>query len=287
MFFSSRPQSTKGEIKLSVGRFCYSLVTDSLCLTNFLCKYYDGFINAQQKADVTIKLHLKTQLTERGQIFTDLPERYIPYLSYGSDMLEAYSIEDGKTFSVVMTGSILNGINIRLLDKLFCQIYYTLLSQNDLSYIVHGAAIEHNSKGYLFSGRPGCGKSTIASLSCNGDIVLNDEIVILDEIDKCFYVRGTPFAGNSLQRRNGTALLCAIFLLKHGQKNFLRPLRKIEFINMIIKEIGLPRPNLISRIKPTYSNAVDFCERVFDSIPVYELSFRPERGVWKVIDEVT
>ncbi len=158
-----------------------------------------------------------------------------------------------------------------------------LLQETDLSFIVHAAGVVRNGKGYVFTGRPGSGKSTIAFLSLE-DIVLNDEMIIIEKNNDHFFVRSTPFNGSFTCKQEGIAPLKGIYLLKHAKENYLNPLKKIDFIRSFIREIGNPGINP-SEKNTNHLKVIEFCEQLFDKTPVYELHFRPDRSFWQCIDE--
>ena len=96
--------------------------------------------------------------------------------------------------------------------------------------VLHGAAIEYNRGGIIFTGISGAGKSTQAhlwqkyreALIINGDCPL---IRIIDGVPKVF---GTPWCGTSGEAINRKATLRAVVLVKKGEKNSLRELKGDE-----------------------------------------------------------
>src|SRR5256885_3293464 len=64
----------------------------------------------------------------------------------------------------------------------------------DVGFLLHAATVLRNGKAYVFFGRSGTGKSTVAALSPLGS-VLTDEISLLKRIDGQWHAFGTPFWG--------------------------------------------------------------------------------------------
>lgn len=79
----------------------------------------------------------------------------------------------------------------RLHDLLFTTLSPFLRRQG--YYLVHAAAAVHDTKAVIFTGPPGCGKSTtVLNLALNGWKVLSDDTLLLEEQPDGIYALPTP-----------------------------------------------------------------------------------------------
>ncbi len=100
-------------------------------------------------------------------------------------------------------------------------LYYLTVMHGDI--FIHGSAVEHNGRGYLFTGVSGAGKTTMASLwEKEGAVVIHDDRLIIRKIDGKFVMYNTPVYNNEEPR---SINLSAIFLIEHGAQNELLPVK--------------------------------------------------------------
>ncbi len=140
--------------------------------------------------------------------------------------------------------------------------------------MVHGCGIESGGKGYLFAGKCGEGKSTMARLWKNKGLVLNDERVVVRRRQGRFWVYGTPWAGEYGSPSPAGAPLEAIFFLSHGNGHQLERSEKAEAAAL-----------LLARSFPPLWDGQELhsCLRLMSDlvgeVPCYQLSFAPSEGV--------
>lgn len=86
-------------------------------------------------------------------------------------------------------------------------------------FLLHAATVVQDGKAYVFMGRSGAGKSTVASLSPQGS-VLTDEISLLRRVDGVWHAYGTPFWGEfRAAGQNRRAPVERIFALAQAEHN--------------------------------------------------------------------
>lgn len=94
-------------------------------------------------------------------------------------------------------------------------LYYLTALNDDI--FIHGSGVSHGGKGYLFTGRSGKGKSTIAGIFRNsGSEVLHDDRLILRIINNKVFMYNTPVYEGDWYRK---AELSSIFIIDHGDHN--------------------------------------------------------------------
>jgi hypothetical protein len=92
--------------------------------------------------------------------------------------------------------------------------------------VLHGAAVEYQNRGLIFTGLSGAGKSTQAHLwqKHRNALILNGDCPAIFAEDGIPRVFGTPWCGSSGEAINRNAPLDAVVLVKQGETNALREL---------------------------------------------------------------
>ena len=138
--------------------------------------------------------------------------------------------------------------------------------------LVHAAGIEVNGKGFIFPGRSGAGKSTIA-MHCieRGDVgLLSDDRVIIRKINNNYDVFGTPWPGEAGVAQNKSLPLSDIFFIYHGTENRVKKITSQEAIEKLLPLTSIPWYD-----KEVMPEIFDFCEELISRVPAYELYFKP------------
>lgn len=138
--------------------------------------------------------------------------------------------------------------------------------------IVHGALLSDGDRGWLCAGPSGCGKTTLAGLF--PEHRLADELTALRRIEGEWHAFSLP-AGQS---RPGSRPLAGIRLLRHGREHRRRPLAAREATTRLGAEILWPFIRA-----GTMASRIPLLLDLLAEMPVDELSFRPDRGVWPVL----
>lgn len=161
----------------------------------------------------------------------------------------------------------------------FIRAVYAILGFLHGGLLVHSAGIVHNGMTYLFFGHSGCGKTTVAKLSKDKNI-LSDDLILVLPVDGEWIAYGTPFWNPGWGSvKPGNAPIHSIFRLIQGTTNNIEEINKslalAEIISSIpvIPVIDIWVPELINR-----------CLYMFKDINVYRLYFRKEPSFWGVID---
>jgi len=138
--------------------------------------------------------------------------------------------------------------------------------------MLHACGINDCGEGYLFVGRSGYGKSTLARLwSKSSASILSDDRIIVREIDGRFFMYGTPWQGDTKLSSKEKVLLKKIFFLKHAKQNTAKKIPPMEATSF-----------LLARSFPTFWDkkgmdfSLRFCSQLANSIPSYELGFLPD-----------
>ncbi len=135
--------------------------------------------------------------------------------------------------------------------------------------VFHGAAIEAEGRGYIFTAPSGTGKTTQISLwrQAFGDKVriINCDKPILrldgERVDVC----STPWMGKEGLGTISEAPLSAIVLLKRSSENKMTKIAPSECFSDLVKQFYLPRES-VAKLK-----AIEIVDRVLKSVPIYLL----------------
>jgi hypothetical protein len=140
--------------------------------------------------------------------------------------------------------------------------------------MVHACGIDDGGRGYLFAGNSTHGKTTMAGLWQDRAVILNDDRIVLRQREDRFWMYGTPWHGDHTQVSPHGVPLDRLFFLRHAGDHCAWR-----------KEGALASSMLLARCFPPLWDAdgmrftLDFCARLTEAVPCYELGFRPDPGV--------
>jgi hypothetical protein len=183
----------------------------------------------------------------------------------------------GMNGSAREAGTITNPVRYPL-DQIILMYYLARHS----GILIHASGIEIKQKGYIFAGRSGAGKTTIAMqfLARHYAGLLSDDRVILRKINHSFRVFGTPWPGKGGITRNMNIPLAGIFFLQHSSHN------RVEQVDARTALEGLLPVASIPWFDPGRMNDIlQTCEKLIENVPAYMLSFRPDTEVVDVLEE--
>jgi hypothetical protein len=136
---------------------------------------------------------------------------------------------------------------------------------------MHAAAVDVDGVGYLFPGRSGAGKSTIArSFTSRNRALLSDDRVVVRKIGDKFRCFGTPWAGDAGIAENRNLPLNGIFFIRHGNENRIETITPREAFERLMPVTSIPWYD--DKVMPA---VLSFCEDLVLHLPVYELHFKP------------
>ena len=189
----------------------------------------------------------------------------------------AYKFE-GASLQVSSGGVDFRGVrNEYALDSLLrVLLSWELLSHN--GFLLHASTVLRNGKAYVFTGRSGAGKSTVASLSPVGS-VFTDEISLLRKEGSEWRAYGTPFWGEfRAAGLNSSAPVAGIFRLLQSPENHVTPLRPMELLRS-----ALPNVLFFSSEPDANRRLLAILSRASEEIPGYNLEFRKDKTFWEVL----
>lgn len=144
--------------------------------------------------------------------------------------------------------------------------------------LVHSAAVD----GYLFAGRSGAGKSTIARLGLEAGLpVLSDDLNALVPDGEGFAIAPLPFTGDLEESdvSNERAPLRAVLGLEKGDREELHPMTLAETISLLVR--CAPYVNQDARRMPLL---LDRASQIAAGAARGLLTFRRDGHVWPILD---
>lgn len=147
---------------------------------------------------------------------------------------------------------------------------------------VHASLIQFRKKGLMFLGPSGIGKTTQAELWMEyrgADIINGDMVFVKRELDH-FLGCGSPWHGSSPYCLNRQVPLSALVVLKQSQENSIRRLTGFEMVSTVMRSVFLP-----SWYTEGYKAACDTLDALLRTVPVYELSCRPDEDAVRLTEE--
>ncbi len=164
----------------------------------------------------------------------------------------------------------------------FLRISYSFLAVEHGGLLLHSAGVLRNGRGYIFPGRSGTGKSTIAGLATPAETVLSDEMVIVRMGGDGYRVYSTPFYGTSSSAEDNIAApLQAAFLPVKDQAVYLKQAGQAQALSKLLAGVLF-----FSRDPALSRRLMDIGADLVARVPFYELHFRRDGSFWECIVEL-
>lgn len=149
-------------------------------------------------------------------------------------------------------------------------LYY--IANYNKALMIHSSGIFDTSRGYIFSGKSGVGKTTISKIWHNEKaIIINDDRLIIRKNTGKYYMYNTPMIYTDISKM---APLNYIFLLKQAPENYAKKLKGTEAIAKLMSNCIQHNYN-----KNLVNSLITLCTDICHDIPIYELGFVPDKSI--------
>lgn len=163
-----------------------------------------------------------------------------------------------------------------VLDSLI-RILLTKLLLPCNGFLLHAATVVHGGEAYVFMGRSGAGKSTVASLSPPGS-ALTDEISLLRRDEGRWRAYGTPFWGEfRAEGQNHSVPVGAVYSLVQARQNYKQRLPGNASLTSMLANTLFFLPGRAGR-----EALLGILAGFVKEVPVYRLEFRKDATFWEV-----
>jgi hypothetical protein len=254
-------QSSLRPLNISIGRVPISLLIPGLNLREKALTRYHEF-TADSEGGLPVVLRSDAQNEAR-------PAHNDPNFSY---VLDEASLRLGPA------GAEFHGVRHEYALDSLLRILLTMVLLPQRGFLLHAATVVRDGRAYVFMGRSGAGKSTVASLSPAGT-VLTDEISLLRFTDGCWQAYGTPFWGEfRAAGQNEHYPIAGIYKLVQSAEDRVESLTTKEMIRALLPCVLFFTPRVEAN-KDLLRLLLQFAAQV----PCYLLHFRRDAGFWKVV----
>lgn len=288
------------ELKLRIARIVISITSPDKSIGFKVTDNYRLFI-ADGKPDVVFQVHYGS-LPERDseeEVFNS-GTIWSLHRSKGKYILKvpprmAVLDSDFKSGNIYIEPSSSSAVHSYPLDYPMDEILMINWLSRVWGIMMHACGVSDNSRGIIFAGTSGAGKSTVADLwkariskleshgleLSNNIILLSDDRIIIRKIDGRFSVFGTPWHGDSKVCSPEEALLEKIFFLQQAREN---KVKKIDPIKAASRLIVCSFPPFWDKKGMEFT--LNFCAELSQKIPCYELDFAPDKGVLDLVRSI-
>lgn len=163
------------------------------------------------------------------------------------------------------------------LDSLI-RILLSVLLAPQRGFLLHAATVLRGGRAYVFTGKSGAGKSTVASLSPAGS-VLTDEISLLKFVDGAWHAFGTPFWGEfRAEGANVHAPIVGLYFLKQAPDDRVETISAREALRAM-----LPNVLFFSQDRQMTESLLRLLAEFVNAVPCHRLLFRKDSHFWSVV----
>ena len=149
--------------------------------------------------------------------------------------------------------------------------------------LVHAAGLARGGRGVFCAGVSGAGKTTFMSQCGDGCrfLGLSDDRVIVRWMGDEPRLFGTPWAGEGGVAERRDVDLAAVLFLHQSRRHELRRIDARQALDQLLATVSIL---WFDRLR--MERAMNACQRIVESLPCYELHFRPEPAAIDLLDEV-
>lgn len=161
------------------------------------------------------------------------------------------------------------------------QLWSSFLLNQSRGVLLHALAVKKDGQAYLFPGKSGVGKSTLARLVTDSNVgqILSDDRVVLRREKETFRVYGTPWNGEPQHHLADDAPLKTIYFPEQTPTCSLDVVPVAEAASHLFASssvAGWPRPDAMRFV-------LDTAGAVAESAVSYRFGFTPNRGALRTL----
>lgn len=244
-------------LQISIGSVPLSLFIREQALLEPATRRYREFAHNSENGFPIVLEKRETQAKESGEF--------------------SYLLDDAKLV-LRPQGAEFHGVRHEYALDSLLRILLTMVLLPQRGFLLHGATVVRDGRAYVFFGRSGAGKSTVASLSPQGS-VLTDEISLIRYSNGCWQAHGTPFWGEfRAAGQNRLFPVAGFYLLKQATEERVEMLSVKQALRAL-----LPCVLFFASEKAAHEALLRTLLGLIEEIPCHRLYFRRNAEFWKVI----
>lgn len=226
--------------------------------------------------------------------YPDIPQSLIQAKQWKDD---SFTIADNlfkgrkpakdQSWEIEVKAIMTKGQITRVFEQFLYQAFYSACARTGSpAFLLHSSGIAVHDKGFLFVGPSGMGKSTIAELSTEFDVI-NDEMNILRLSENGVYtLYPSPFNAYFKHKAHHEATLKAVFLLRHDSYSHIEKTTAGKAVAEVTGQV-VPPLGLEDSFSPAVSaRMMSIALELVTNVPVYVLYFPVEGGFWPLIQDL-
>lgn len=141
--------------------------------------------------------------------------------------------------------------------------------------VLHASGVRFADKAWIFCGRSGIGKTTIARLwRDNGAVLMNDDRIALRWLDGQLWAQATPWHGEDPEVNPDFVPVAGIFHLRQEKENRIEMLSTAESVSRLFATAMAPFYN-----KKSMEQLLAAAVPALESVSSYILEFTPDKRV--------
>ena len=259
-------------VVIEIGGVAVRLLTDEIAFLDLVQKRYDGFLSSRQGAEVDLTVDLVPPGIVSNQEDVRVVREPSRWLAERGDFRLLWDPQS-------RTAQLRQSANPYSLDTVL-RILHTLFLARQGGFLLHAASAIRDHRAFLFFGRSGAGKTTIARLAPSDAALLTDEISYVRRQQSGYFAHGTPFTGElGKSGENISAPIAGLYYLVQAPRNNRTLMNPTEAVRALLESVLFfaEDPELVNLV---FQSACDVVTRV----PVYSLEFKRDQSVWDILE---
>lgn len=263
--------SAEGSVTVAIAGLGIEVFSRDAAFLGMIARQYAGFAAAPAPASIRLEVDLTTDAAADADEEVQVrAERGLWSLSRG-DFQARYD-------PVQRRGTVRQSANRHSIDSVI-RILHTLTLAGQCGFLLHAAGVIRNGNAFLFPGRSGAGKTTLAGCAPRDACLLSDEVSCVRRSGTAFLAWGTPFTGElATPGVNRSAPVKALCFLRQAAENRLVPVNEAEALRLLMLNV-LFFANDPGLVRQVFETAGEFVA----ATKAFHLDFAPGPGAWELI----
>lgn len=271
-------------MKLEIGDIVFELQTDSPFIQKQWVALYADFVT-EKNIPTQFSLYAGADAIKTASTLGE----YIQHSDEGELIWRLQNNSDGQFFQFV-DGNVMQITNSGK-ARAFCTeksesakylmpeiLYLNALMNTEEGLLLHASAVVRDDKAYVFLGRSGAGKSTIAKISHGKGLhILNDDRVIVRKKNGRFFAFGNPWHGTFGKFENRSYEMAGLYFIHKNPEHKTTPLSFEGAFSAFAKNVFLWPPE--SQESSWQFKSADLISQV----PSFKLNFAHNAGFWEIL----